>query len=148
MKRSRVYLIIGALLLCIILVALAIVSRTRAVEAANVLAVEINSQALSSWDAALIVTNSEPSLLAQGGPDFFYTYFAALRRLGSLQEIDDIVFTMELPRLLLPGSQGTASYTMNAVFTQGHAEIRITLMRRDGRWWFSEYLVLTPLMAS
>lgn len=148
MKRIYSYLIIAALLLCIIVVTLAIVSRTRALEAANNLAVEVNSQALTDWDAELVINNATRSLLDQGGDGFYHTYFASLQRLGDLREITDINFTVELPTILLPDSEGTASYTMNAVFTRGQAEVRIALVRRDGRWWFSEYLVLVPFLAS
>lgn len=148
MKRIYSYLIILALLLCIIVVALAIMSRTRAVDAANNLAIETSSQALTHWDANLVIDNATQSLLDEGGDGFYYTYFASLQRLGDLQEITDISFTVDLPAVLLPGSEGTASYTMNAVFSYGYAEVRISLERRDGRWWFSEYLVLTPLLAA
>lgn len=148
MKRINSYLIVAALLLCIILVTSAIVSRTRAVEAANNLAIETSSQALADWDADLIRNNAARSLLDQGGEDFYPTYFASLRRLGNLQEITDITFTMDLPAILWPGSEGSARYTMNAVFSQGQAEVRVSLVRMDNRWWFSEYLVLTPFLAS
>lgn len=148
MKRMRSYLLITALLLGITALTVAIVSRTRAVDAANTLALEINRQALTQWDAGLVVSNAAPSLIQQGGVDFFPTYFAALRRLGELQEINNINYSLQLPTILWPDSDGSASYTMNAVFSQGQAEVRITLVRQSGRWWFSEYLVLTPMMAS
>lgn len=148
MKRISSYLIIAALLLCIVVVALAIVWRSEAVAAANDLAVNVSSQALESWDADLIINNATQSLLDQGGDGFYHTYFASLQRLGALQEITGINMTVDLPALLLPTSSGSASYTMNAVFSNGQAEVRITLERHEGQWWFSEYLVLTPFLAS
>jgi hypothetical protein len=148
MKRIHIYLIITALLLCILALTFAIVSRTRALEAANTLAVDISRLALSNWNAELVISNADRSLLDQGGDDFFYTYFSALGRLGTLQEISDISYTVDLPAILLSRDGGNVSYTMNAIFSQGQAEVRITVMRHDGRWWFSEYLVLTPALAS
>ncbi|MBU2098813.1 MAG: hypothetical protein KKD00_08620 [Gammaproteobacteria bacterium] len=148
MKRTHSYILIVALLLCIIVVALALVSRTSAVTAANTLAVDITTQALSGWNAELIVDNASVTLLEQGGDDFYPTYFATLRRLGELQEITDINFVIDLPTVVLPATEGSATYTMNAVFSGGQAEIRIAMQRREGRWWFTEYLVLAPFMAS
>jgi hypothetical protein len=67
-----------------------------------------------------------------------------------LENLDDALFTLDLPPLwsFWSADTATASYTLKARFSNGEADVTIKLLREDGRWWFTEYLVLTALMAA
>lgn len=113
---------------------------------ALLLGIVVTAMAIKSHNAARLSVND----LVDADAEFYEVYFNALRRLGTLQELGDASFTFDLPAFWRAwgGDSGTASYEMTAVFSNGEATITIKLIREDGRWWFTEYMVLTALMAA
>lgn len=150
MQRRYLYTIVPALLLGILVTALAIRSGNDARQSANTLVTEVSGSVLSDWNPELIVSNSHSSMLADADAEFYQVYFNALRRLGTLQELGDASFSFDLPPVwaVWRDDSGTASYEFTARFSNGEANVTIKLIREDGRWWFTEYLVLTALMAA
>lgn len=150
MRRRYIYPIIAALLLGIVTTVAAIKTHNDARLSANALVSEVSQTVLSTWDPDLILKNAHSSLLEVSDADFYQTYFNALRRLGSLETLDNAIFTLELPPLwkFWDTDASTASYTLNATFSEGDATITIRLLRENGRWWFTEYLILTALLAA
>lgn len=150
MRHRFVYPIIAALLMGIVATAAAIKSHNDARLAANTLVTDVSQTVLVSWDPDLILKNAHASLLEVSDANFYQTYFNALRRLGTLETLDEASFTLDLPPLwkFWDTDASTASYTLKATFSEGDANITIRLIREDGRWWFTEYLVLTALMAA
>lgn len=148
MTTQRIRLTIIALIVCIVALASLVLLHQRASDEATALVMDVNSRALSGWDPQPVISQAHELLLADAGAEFFDTYFRALRRLGTLQEIRDIRFDMALGAPWQLYRSGSASYTMNAIFSNGQAEVRISLIRDQSQWRISEYLVLTPALAS
>ena len=148
MTTQRISLIFGALIMCVVTVATAMMMHNRAVDDATALVMYVNSRALGTWNPESVVDNSDSTLRDGVADDFFHTYFRTLSRLGSLQSINDIRFDVALGPVWQLYRTGSASYTMNAVFDNGQAEVRITLSREQGQWRIREYLVLTPMLAA
>jgi hypothetical protein len=148
MTMPRTRLIILALIAGIVVLATLVLTHNRAASEASALVLDVNTRSLGNWDPEPVLSHAHDSLLADAGPDFFHTYFRALQRLGNLQEIRDITFELTLSPPWTLYRAGSAHYTMNASFSAGQAEIRMTLIRENGRWMIGEYLVLTPALAS
>jgi hypothetical protein len=150
MRRLYLYAFSIALLLCIVVTALAIRSHNVARLSANDLVAMVSTTALSEWNPQTIVSNAHHSMLVDSDAEFYEVYFNALRRLGTLQDLGDANFSFDLPAFWKAwgGDSGTASYEMTAVFSNGEANITIKMIKENGRWWFTEYLVLTALMAA
>lgn len=150
MRRRYIYPVIAALLLGIATTAMAIKSHNDARLSANMLVAEVSNTVLVTWDPELILSNAHSSLLEVSDENFYQVYFTALRRLGTLENLDDAQFTLDLPPLwnFWSTDTATARYTLKARFSNGEADVTIKLLREDGRWWFTEYLVLTGLMAA
>lgn len=150
MRRRYIYPIIAALLLGIVATASAIKSHNDARLSANALVAEVSRAVLATWDPELLLVNAHTSLLEVSDASFYRTYFNALRRLGTLETLDEASFTLDLPPLweFWDTDASTGSYTLKATFSEGDANITIKLLRENGRWWFTEYLVLTALMAA
>lgn len=150
MRRRYLYALSIALLLCIVVTALAIRSHNTARLSANDLVTAVSTTVLTEWNPQMILSNAHSTMLVDSDAEFYEVYFNALRRLGTLQELGDASFTFDLPAFWKTwgGDSGTASYEMTAVFSNGEANITIKMIREDGRWWFTEYLVLTALMAA
>lgn len=149
MRRRYLYPFTVILLLGIAVTAVAIKSHNDAGQSANLMVTQVSSVVLANWDPALIINNAHVSLLEVSDADFYQVYFNALSRLGSLQNLNNGLFTLDLPPLwrFWTTDSGTASYAITAQFSNGEADITIKLLREDNRWWFTEYMVLTALMA-
>lgn len=143
--------ILSILLLIVLVVAAALFLRTiyerdQATKTGNAMAIDITTDALRSWNASLIIDNADGSLLNATQPEVFHTLFRALSRLGLLQELTGIAYEMTQPSFWQFSGTASANYTMQARFENGFAEIRISMIRKNGQWYFTNYQVLTPLL--
>jgi hypothetical protein len=142
-------LLLSALILCTAGAAGAVFLHKRALTQATELVMQVNAEALGSWNPQPLLDHAADTLLDKPGAEFYGRYFTTLqRRLGALQQIHNIQFTMELGPPWQLYRRGSAEYTMQADFANGYANIKISLQRQDNRWCISNYLVLTPLLSS
>ena len=146
MKRILSILLVIVLVVAAALFLRTIYERDQATRTGNAMVMDITTEALRSWDAALIIENADPALLSATQPDVFHTLFLALSRLGMLQELTDIRYEMILPSFWQISTTASADYTMQAAFEHSNAEIRISVTRKNGQWYFTSYQVLTPLL--
>jgi len=146
MKRILSILLVIVLVITAALFLRSLYDRDQATRTGNAMVMDITTEALRNWDASLIIENADPALLSATQPEVFHTLFRALSRLGLLQELTGITYEMTQPSLWQLSGTASADYTMQAIFENGFAELRISMIRKNGQWYFTNYQVLTPLL--
>jgi hypothetical protein len=115
---------------------------------ADTLVMEVTSVALRQWDPSPILALTHPDFYLQNSDEALSNLFNALRRLGDLSELRDITFTQDELRWWQSLDDASVHYTMQAIFLQGNAEVRISLVFEQGEWQISNYQLLSSVMAA
>ncbi|MAO40522.1 MAG: hypothetical protein CMK70_09935 [Pseudohongiella sp.] len=147
---KRIALILSSAVL-VVVVALALWQnhdRGQAVEQASRLMQEVTQAALSDWDPTPVLANAavptpEPM---QEAP--MVIVFNSLQRLGELRQMGEVQMEVDIPPIWQTSRAATAGFITHAEFEYGNAEIRITMERKSGRWYFTSFRVLTSLLAA
>jgi hypothetical protein len=108
--------------------------------------INITTQALRNWDPEAVLGAVNNEFYENNSDEVFRILFSALQSLGSLNEIREVNSTVSVARIWSRSAASVATYSMQAVFDGGNAEIRISMTYSGARWEFSSYEILAPML--
>lgn len=73
--------------------------------------------------------------------------FVVSRNLGALEMISSISGSSEIPLPFIDRSPITAQYNLAVDFTGGTAEVELSLLYEQGRWWITYFNVVSNIIA-
>jgi hypothetical protein len=146
----RFLCILGALILVIIVAAGigvgVLIYKGNALDAESKAFVDSSVSAIAaSWSKEQLLDRATPELRTSVKPEELKTLFDAVLQLGPLVEYQGATGEANMSYMAGSGSSVSASYVARAKFKNGAATIRITLLKRDGRWMISGFHVDTSL---
>ena len=148
MKRIALILSSAVLVVVLTLTLWQNYDRGQAIEQASQLMQEVTQAALSDWDPAPVLANAAVPTPEPMQEASMANVFNALRRLGELLQMGEVQMEVDIPPIWQTSRAATAGFVTHAEFEYGNAEIRITMERESGRWYFTSFRVLTSLLAA
>ncbi len=123
--------------------------RNLAVEQSSGLAMSATTRLLVDWDVQTVREFASEALLARETAEATQRRYTPIgRRLGTLQEIHDIRYELDMPAWWQLGGTARATYNMRARFEAETATIRVDLVRQQGQWRIDAFDVAPPAIAS
>lgn len=141
-------LILGAITLVVIVAAGVSVSvliyKGNALDAESKAFVDSAVQAIAAnWNREQLLDRATPELRASVKPEELQAVFDAVTQLGPLVEYQGATGDANMSYMAGSGGSVSASYAAKVKCKDGDATIRITLVKRDGRWMISGFHVDT-----
>jgi hypothetical protein len=98
---------------------------------------------LREWEPKRLIGVAAPELVERNGEAAIRTTFAAMReRLGPLQSYDgSTIDAVQAPSKAGQGSFFVAMATAKATFARGPADVKVKVIRREGRWQYADFRV-------
>lgn len=143
---KKFFVILGFVFLCIIVAGIigfciAAYHGTKLDKSSKAYVDEVTPLIISTWNSDELFNRASPELLKVAPReklDAFFKVFA--EKLGPLKEYKDSKGSSFM-RITPSGKVVTASYLVEATFTQGDAQIRVSIIQHDEKWQFLEFFV-------
>ncbi len=149
MSRRHPLFVLATLASALLLILAITVWRQYALDrAAQDLTLEVLESTLSTGTSQALVSNAHADLLAAMGPESLASYLASIPRvMGNLEALTSISGGAEVP-WPLTGEQATAEYAVGLVFARSAATAQVALIRVEGLWQISHFVIDAPLLAN
>ena len=109
------------------------------------LAIQLLQTSLTAGSAETLIDHAHPELLAFMPAQSFNAYIgAAVRNLGSLQEMSSISGASSAGMLALPNQTINASYVIELQLGETPVSAVMDLRYEDSQWWLLNLLLDTP----
>ena len=149
-RGKAVVLICLALVAAIALFAWAILRTGRLDAQAQEIAIQVVENTFSADSPTVLVDNSHPDYLAAAfPPEQLLSYLSNIQPLlGSLESLQSIRGSSDIPLIGLGQSAGSASYEVTLSFENAPASIQIEMQLLDERWLITQFDIYADILAN
>jgi hypothetical protein len=151
MKTTLTWLvsvIVLTLLASLLMYSFSAVSDHRARSQSESAALDLIRQTVTNWQADTLLDNADERFRMEVPRAVLQRYLTALSNLGELQNLSVNSVSVESPAFWYWQQEIRADYVVDASFSGGPASVEISLVRRNGQWQVSDFVVQASLMAA